>query len=148
MSRSRLVHLACSSSVALGVVACGPPESEFIPEYNRLWCQHRMECEDEALRVFDGLTSQQVCEDRSILDLADWGDGCVYVSTTATECLADMATLTCPAEEGRLATQPVTCTNVYVDCTDAGDTQDSGDAPQDSGDAPADTDPPADTDAQ
>ncbi|MCB9665599.1 MAG: hypothetical protein H6732_15925 [Alphaproteobacteria bacterium] len=150
MPQSRLAPLLAFVPV-LGLVACGPPESEFVPEYNRLWCAHQWECLDKAQLTFDGVKSAEECEEKSIAGLADWGNGCVYSSSAAAECLIDLAALTCPAQEGALASQPITCTAVYLDCadagdTDAGDTSDSGDAPKDSGEEPADTDP-SDTDA-
>lgn len=106
-----LVSLACF------VIACGPPQNEFATEYNDLWCQHVLTCEDPAVLTFNGITTVEDCKERNISEIADWASGCQYQPSAATQCIADMETLSCPTGEPRPNDPPATCDSVYINCT-------------------------------
>jgi hypothetical protein len=108
------------------IAACGTEELEFLETYNTLRCEHILACGDEAQLRFEGILSQETCEDRSLEDLSEWGLGCRYRPTAAQECLFAMETLTCPGD-GALAERPPACQTVYFDCSDLPDeTEDPG----------------------
>lgn len=117
-------------------VACGPQEGEFLVSYNASLCKHTLACSDDATLTFDGILTQEDCEDKRINAVKDWGVGCRYVSGSASQCLLDMDALKCPATEGTLADRPASCDLVYTGCP-AGSTDDT---------TPKDTDVGDDTD--
>lgn len=116
------LSLTVSAVVGLGAISagCGPAQSEFAAEYNTAWCEHVLACGDPALLTFDGITSVEVCEEREVESLIAWASGCQYVPGAATQCVFEVQELTCPAGGG-LAERPLSCEQVYVNCSDTTD---------------------------
>jgi hypothetical protein len=114
---------------ALSLAACGGiEEEEFATQYATQWCEHELACADEAELNFEGIATVDDCTARYLPEVASWGDGCSYDSIQAEVCLADMESLTCPADGG-LGDPPVSCSSVYVQCAlddGGGDDTDQG----------------------
>lgn len=121
-------------------VACGPQEGEFLVSYSTALCKHTMACSDEAELTFDGILTQEDCEDRRIVDVQEWGAGCRYVGGNASQCLLDMDALKCPAVVGALADRPASCDLVYTDCPVGSTTDDTPAKDTDVGGGGDDTD--------
>lgn len=130
--------------------ACGVPETDFIADYTLKVCEHDLECGDEAQQRFEGVLSVDDCVEQTEFSVVAWGRGCRYRGGQATQCLADLETLTCPGQGG-LAPIPSSCEQVYVNCGEVEDTgggseDTDGGGGEDTGNG-GDTDPGGDTDA-
>jgi len=129
------------------LAACGVPEADFVAEYTLKVCEHDLECGDPAQQRFEGVLTVDDCVDQTEFSVVAWGRGCRYRGGQATQCLADLDTLSCPGQGG-LAPIPSSCEQVYVNCSDVedtgGDTDNGGGGDTGSG---GDTDPGGDTDA-
>lgn len=122
------MRLASLAPLALFVVACGPPQSEFVGPYIEGWCEHVLACEDEAVLTFDGIVTVQDCVDRRNGVINDLSSRCQYQASVATQCLADIETLTCPSGEPRTADLPLSCESVYINCSAPDDGGNDSDA--------------------
>lgn len=111
------MRLSALSLVAL--IGCGIEEAEFVETYTNSLCDHVMACSTESVLTFDGIVTVDDCYLDRYNDVGEWGAGCKYRATAAEDCLADMATLTCPAAEGELAERPPSCDFVYFECIGA-----------------------------
>ena len=108
----------CSLGLGLlGLSACGMDEVDFVPDYNEAWCSHVMTCSDRGVLNFDGITNQLDCEERNLIDVVAWGEGCTYRPAAAQQCLFDTQGLSCATGDGGLASRPGSCDAVYVSCT-------------------------------
>ncbi len=116
--------LAAVVAMALGTVACGTPEQEFVDTYTTSVCTHELDCGDPADNRFRGVLDVEDCEGITKPEVYAWGNGCRYRGGQAAQCLADLTTLTCPGQGG-LAPIPASCESVYVNCSDVVDTDTS-----------------------
>ncbi len=99
------------------LAGCGIYEGDFVDQYTTNLCEHTLACSDNAELTFDGVLDVEDCFELRLGDVGAWGAGCKFRPGPAEDCLADMATLTCPPAEGTLAERPVSCEGVYVDCS-------------------------------
>lgn len=139
-------HLLFLAPLAL-VAACGLAEVDFVDEYTLKVCEHDLTCGDAAQQRFEGVLSVDDCVELTKASVYAWGNGCRYRGSQATQCVADLDTLTCPGSGG-LAPIPSSCEQVYVNCEDVEDTGTGSDTDGGGGDTGSggDTDP-GDTDA-
>lgn len=148
MSRFHLLPIVLLAATA----ACGVSELDFVEDYTLKVCEHDLECGDDAQQRFDGVLSVDDCVDQTKPSVYTWGNGCRFRGGQATQCLADLETLTCPGSGG-LAPIPSSCDQVYVNCGEVTDTggDDGGEDTGSGGDTDTgnggDTDPGGDTDA-
>ncbi len=111
-------------------MGCGVEEEAFLLGYTESICAHALECADPAVRTFDGFLDQETCVGLKIASVTAWGEGCVYESSFAAQCLDELSNLTCPGG-GDVAAPPSVCDLVYANCTTGAppapvDTADSG----------------------
>ncbi len=118
------MRLAPLASLALFAGACGPPQSEFVGPYAEGWCEHVLACEDEAQLTFDGILTVEDCVLRYNESINDLSSRCAYQPSFATQCLADVETLSCPSGDPRTADLPLSCESVYINCSAGSDTLD------------------------
>jgi len=97
--------------------ACGASQMDFVLDYTDAVCSYALDCDDPALRVFDGVEDTTACE--AVLGPAVLGQSqdCALVRRSARQCLDALAVLPCPSD-GSAATDnlPPTCEAVWRKC--------------------------------
>ena len=105
---------------ALGaLVGCGEkmvPE-DYVDAYLEQYCAYWLECSDPAQLTFEGTNSEEACLAIHGDRIASQWQGCKLVDKLATQCLDQMAALTCPADGAALDDQlPPVCATVWEKC--------------------------------
>ncbi|MEQ1566259.1 MAG: hypothetical protein ABMA64_11525 [Myxococcota bacterium] len=108
--------------VAALAAGCGDSESEFVVSYVDTLCQQYVACVDPALQVFDGLEGTEACEAEYGDPVAERAAACKLERSAASECLAGMSGMGCPAEGEPFDAQlPPACASVWKKCEEGSD---------------------------
>jgi hypothetical protein len=101
----------------LGIAACGPGKSKFVPEYADGYCAYLFECVDPAQLTFDGILSVDDCLAEVGPAVDDLMQACKYHKGKAHDCLKELELVPCPAEGEPIESGlPAVCSEVWTEC--------------------------------
>jgi hypothetical protein len=108
-----------ASGLLLTILAgCGVDETVYIPEFANLYCQRTMDCEDNAVLVFEGFATLDDCLAVIGPEIEAEVSGCKFKGKAAKKCLNAMEKMTtCWPDDSTLDDNlPQECAEVLVDC--------------------------------
>jgi len=105
------------------LVGCGASEGKYLTDYTARYCELVFQCSDEAMLLFDGIESEEECNNLVGSDLQSFGGTCEeYDGRAAKDCLKAMDDMTCPAQGKSLdSALPAACSYVFLTCKEPED---------------------------